>query len=103
MKRAPFFVPALLRFSGSAARSDGWGRLLQITAGGAELSTGTRLVKGTDVSVAFELGGERLAVAARVSHSEDDDDGHILAELRWTDMVTRRRLARVLLDVLSRA
>lgn len=103
MKRAPFFVPARLLFPGSAAREDGWGRLLQITAGGAELSTGTRLVKGADVSVEFELGGERLVVPARVSHAEADDDGHSLAELRWTDMVSRRRLARVLLDVLARA
>lgn len=103
MKCAPFFVPALLRFPGSAARLDGWGRLLKITAGGAELSTAARLLKGEALTLVFELGGESLAVAARVSYAEDDDDGHRLAQLRWTDMVVRRRLARVLVDVLSRA
>ena len=103
MKRAPFFLPALLRFPGAAARQDGGGRLMKITAGGAELSTAASLVKGEDVSLHFELAGERLRLAARVHHAENDDDGHCLAELRWTDMVERRLLARVLIDVLARA
>ena len=103
MKRAPILVPALLRFPGSSARSDGWGRLLKITAGGCELSTAARLAKGEIVLVKFELGGERLMIAARVHHACDDDDGQRVAELRWNDMVERRRLARVLLDVLSKS
>lgn len=103
MTRAPFLVPALLRFPGSAARLDSWGRLLKVTAGGAELSTAARLVKGEIVLVFFELGGERLKIPARVHHAYDDDDGQRVAELRWNDMVERRRLARVLVDVLSRA
>lgn len=103
MKQAPFFVPALLRFPGSSARQDSWGRLLKITSGGAELSTSARLAKGEIVLVQFELGGERLLIRARVHHAYDDDDGQRLAELSWSDMVERRRLARVLLDVLSRA
>ena len=103
MKQAPFLVPALLRFPGSAARQDAWGRLIKITAGGAELSTAARFAKGESVLVQFELGGERLKIAARVHHSYDDADGSRVAELRWNDMVERRRLARVLVDVLSRA
>jgi hypothetical protein len=103
VRHAPFFVPALLRFPASAARQDGWGRLIQITAGGAELSTAVHLEKGTDVELQFELGGERLSLSGRVLHAERDDDGHCLADLRWTDMLERRRLARVLIDVLARA
>lgn len=103
MKRAPVLVPALLRFPGSSARQDAWGRLLKITAGGAELSTGARLAKGEALHVQFELGGERLLIAARVNRADDDADGHRAAELRWSDMVERRRLARVLIDMLSRA
>lgn len=103
MTRAPYLVPALLRFPGSSARQDSWGRLLKITAGGAELSTAARLAKGEVVLVQFDLGGERLLVPAAVHHAYDDDDGARFAELRWTDMATRRRLARALLDVLSRA
>jgi hypothetical protein len=101
--QAPFFVPALLRFPGSAARQDAWGRLLKITAGGAELTTAARLSKGEFILVQFDLGGERLLIRARVHHVRDDDDGHRAAELQWADMVERRRLARVLLDVLSKA
>jgi hypothetical protein len=100
--RAHFFVPAVLRFPGSAARVDAWGRLLRITAGGGELSTSARLSKGEAVFLLFELGGERLRIAARVHHAYDDDDGQRVAELRWSDMVERRRLARALLDVLSK-
>lgn len=101
--RAPFLVPALLRFPGSSARQDSWGRLLKITVGGAELSTAAKLVKGENLLVKFELGGERLLIRARVHHAYDDDDGARVAELRWNDMVERRRLARVLLDVLAKS
>jgi hypothetical protein len=100
--RVSFLVPALLRFPGASARQDGWGRLLNITAGGAELSTGARLGKGESVLVRFELGGARLVIRAVVGHVVCDDDGQCLAELRWTDFVERRRLARALLDVLSK-
>ena len=100
--QAPFLVPALLRFPGSSARQDSWGRLLKITAGGGELSTAARLTKGETVLLQFDLGGERMRIAARVHHAYDDDDGQRVAELRWNDMVERRRLARVLMDVLSR-
>ncbi len=103
MIRAPFLVPALLRFPGGAARQDAWGRLVKITAGGAELSTGASLARGESVIVRFHLGGERLEIAARVHHSGRDDDGQCLAELSWSDMVERRRLARVLLEVLSKS
>lgn len=103
MNRAPFLVPVLLRFPGSSARQDAWGRLLQITAGGAELSTAAPLAKGEELLLLFELGGERLRMPARVHHSENDDDGQRVAELRWNDMVERRRLARVMLDVLSKS
>jgi hypothetical protein len=49
------------------------------------------------------LVGERFdEVRARVSHAEDDADGHRLAELRFLDEVQRRRLAKALTDVLSR-
>lgn len=103
MKRAPFFVPVLLRFPGAAARQDGWGRLLKITAGGAELSTAAPLWRGDLLSAQFELGGERLRVSARVGSVAKDDDGQTWAELRWADMVERRRLARVLVELLARA
>lgn len=103
MKQAPFLLPALLRFPGSAARQDSWGRLLALTAGGAALSTAARLSKGEIVLVLFELGGERLRIAARVHHAYDDADGQRVAELRWSDLVERRRLARALLDVLAKS
>jgi hypothetical protein len=100
---APFLVPALIRFPGSAARQDSWGRLLKLTAGGAELSTAARLNKGEDCLVSFELGGEKLLIRARVHHAGSDDDGQCVAELKWNDMVERRRLARALLDVLAKS
>ncbi len=103
MKRAPRLIPALLRFPGASARQDSWGRLLELTAGGAELSTAARLAKGETVLVRFELGGEKLTIPARVHHAYDDEDGGRIADLRWNDMVERRRLARALVDVLSRA
>ena len=101
--RAPFLVPALLRFSGASARQDGWGRLLELTAGGARLSTSSTLAKGESVHVVFELGGDKLSILARVHHAGQDDDGQCLADLSWSDMVERRRLARALLQVLAKS
>lgn len=101
--RAPQLIPTLVRFPGGAARQDAWGRLLSLTAGGATLSTAAALARGEEVLLAFELGVERFAgIPARVSHVEPDADGHVVAELRFTDELERRRLSRVLLDVLSR-
>jgi hypothetical protein len=104
VKRAGTFLPVLLTFPAEAARQDAWGRLTRLTSGGAELSTGARLVRDEGVFLTFELGGERFdAVRARVAHAEDDADGHRLAELRFLDEVERRRLAKALTDVLSRS
>jgi hypothetical protein len=103
MTRAPRLIPALARFSGGAARQDAWGRLVSLTAGGAEFSTLAPLAPGEALSLRFELGGEDCALSARVARVERDDDGYSLAELRWADMVQRRKFAKVLADVLSRA
>jgi hypothetical protein len=103
MRRAASFLPVLLRFEPAAARQDGWGRLARLTSGGAELSTSTRLAAGEGVLLSFELAGGRFEdVRARVTHVEDDADGHRLAELRFLDEVERRRLAKALTDVLAR-
>lgn len=103
MKRAPRLIPALLRFSGAAARQDAWGRLLELNAGGAVLSTAVAMAKGETLAVFFELGGERFAVAASVDFSRRDDDGGNLVELTWRDMVERKRMARALVELLARA
>jgi PilZ domain len=103
MRRAASLLPVLLRFEPAAARQDGWGRLVGLTSGGADLSTAARLVVGEEVLLSFELGVERFEdVRARVAHAEDDSEGHRLAELRFIDEVQRRRLAQSLTDVLSR-
>lgn len=103
MRRTAAFLPVLLRFAPAAARQEGWGRLVRLTSGGAELSTATRLVAGEGVFLSFELAGERFeGIRARVAHAEDDSDGHRLAELAFTDPVERRRLARALTDALAR-
>jgi hypothetical protein len=103
MRTAATLVPVLLRFAPSAARLDGWGRLVRLTSGGAELATSTRLVIGEVVLLSFELAGDRFEeVRARVVHAEDDADGHRLAELTFTDEVQRRKLAKALTDVLAR-
>lgn len=102
--RAPSLIPALVRFPGGAARQDAWGRLLELTAGGAVLSTAATLRLGEELTLSFELGGEEFrSVPARVSHVEPDLDGQTWAELRFADELERRRLAKTLLDVLAKS
>lgn len=103
MRTAPKLIPALLRFAGSDARQDSWGRLLKLTAGGAVVSTLSPLAKDEVVGVSFELGAESVTVPGVVDFARRDDDGGWVAELRWRDMVERRRIARVLIELLARA
>lgn len=104
MKRVPSLIPALLRFPGSSARQDAWGRLLTLNAGGAQLTTAAPLAKGETVLLTFELGDRRfVSVPARVAYAEKDGDGHCHAELRWADLVWQRRMAKALVDMLSHA
>lgn len=101
--RAPMLVPAAFSFPGDAARMDGWGRLLELSPAYAVLSTAAPIPRGETLLLDFELGGEVFrACASRVEHSEADADGQTLAELRWTDELERRRLSRLLLDLLAR-
>jgi hypothetical protein len=83
--------------------SDAWGRLNALTAHGADLSTLNPLARHQALALSFELAGERFKeLTAVVEDARTDADGYCDAKLRFTDEVERRRLARVLLDVLSR-
>jgi hypothetical protein len=102
--RAAAYLPVLLRFPPESARQDAWGRLTRLTAGGAELTTAVRLLRGEGALLEFELGGDRFEeVRARVVHAEDDADGRRLVELSFVDEVQRRALAKALVEVLARS
>lgn len=98
--RSAVALPVALK---SSQREEAWGRLASVSAGGAELTTLSTLHRGDAVLLSFEMASERFRdLPAYVEASEIDADGYCSAELRWTDEVERRRLARTLLDVLSR-
>lgn len=97
-------LPVVISFPEAAARPDGWGRFEDLSAAGARLSTMTRLSEGERVLLSFELAGEAFAQApAEVRRGELDSDGYCQAELAFRDEVMRRRLAKALVDLLSRA
>ena len=101
--RCATFVPVLLRFPGEFAREDAWGRLLELAASAAILSTQAPLRPLDKVLVSFEVYGERFRdLPALVENAANDEDGFCRAQLRWQDEVEKRRLARVLADILSR-
>lgn len=103
MARSSVFTPVLLRFPGEVAREDGWGRLLELRASSAKLSTQTPLDRGESLRLDFEVNGERFPdLRARVECVERDEDGFLRADLRFEDEVEKRRLARTLADLLSR-
>jgi hypothetical protein len=103
MARSATFVPVLLRFPGELAREEGWGRLLELAASAAQLSTQTPLRPLERMLLSFEVHGERFKdLRAQVAHCEIDEDGFYRAELRFQDEVEKRRLARTLADLLSR-
>jgi hypothetical protein len=101
--RAPGRLPARLDFGADDGRAPSWGRLEALSPGGARLLTLARLERGQTVLLSFELAGEDFReLPARVVASEADADGFCAAELDITAPRERRRLARILLDVLSR-
>lgn len=104
MSRAPRLLPVRVRFPSESAREDSWGRLLSLSAGGAELSTPAALSRGESVLLDLELGAARVdGVLARVHDVEDDADGHRLALLRFRDELQRRALAKALTALLARS
>ena len=98
--RGPKTIPVALALGD---REVSWGRLLSLSARAAALSTQSALSRGEIVFLSFELSGERFKeIPARVEDSAVDLDGYTQAELVFTDEVERRRLAKTLLDLLSR-
>lgn len=96
-------VPTLLRFAPEIGRLDGWGRLQEISSAHAVVSTLTVLSRRERVLLSFEISGERYKeIPAEVVNCDRDADGYCVAELRFLDEVEKRRLARTLLEVLSR-
>ena len=106
MNRSSVFTPVLLRFEGAPGLQNGlngWGRLLELRASSAKLSTQTPLDRGESLRLEFEVNGERFPdLRARVECVERDEDGFLAADLRFEDEVEKRRLARTLADLLSR-
>lgn len=101
--RSAVRLPAVVSFPGEAGRESGWGRLLELSASTAVLSTNLPLSRLERVLLSFELGGERFeSLACSVSFKESDEDGYTRAELSFADEPEKRRLARLLLDVLAR-
>lgn len=96
-------VPALIGFSEPSAREDSWGRFTELAACDARLSTRAELKTHDVVHLSFEVGGEYFVrVPARVAYVESGPFGYAEAELRFTDEAQKRRLAKTLLDLLSR-
>ena len=103
LRVTPDRLPARLDFPAEDGRAPGWGKLDSLTPGSARLTTLAGLLRGQVVLLTFEVGGERFReLPARVAGSEPDADGFCAADLDFTDQRERRRLAKVLLDVLSR-
>lgn len=95
-------VPVVVSFAESASRQDCWGRLSELTPATAVLSTRFSVARGERLFLTMKVAGSEFrqvpALAARVA---TDRDGYTLAELKITDEVQKRRLARVLLDLLA--
>ncbi|MBI5883524.1 MAG: PilZ domain-containing protein [Elusimicrobia bacterium] len=95
-------VPAMVSFAETASRQDCWGMLDALAPGGAMLSTRFKVERGERLFLTMRLGEEEFSrIAALAAAVRTDRDGYRLAELRFTDEVQKRRLAKVLLDLLA--
>ncbi len=96
-------IPVLIRYGEDASRLDGWGRLVELSSSGARLSTRSEILRRERIFLSFEVSGEKFTgFSARADHVDIDTDGYFLADLTLEDEVLKRRLARVLIDLISR-
>jgi hypothetical protein len=99
----PATIPARLDFEADDGRAPSWGKLEALTPSGARVVTLAGLERGQKVLLSFETAGEAFTeLVGVVAASATDADGFCAAELDFRDQRDRRRLARILLDVLSR-
>ncbi|MFA5140958.1 MAG: PilZ domain-containing protein [Elusimicrobiota bacterium] len=96
--RALTFVPVVIEFPEHEARSESWGRFLDLSPTGARLMTRTPLRSGDTVHLSFELpgGGCFKQVRAGVVCSARDEDGYRVCRVRFSAAGERVRLGRAL-------
>lgn len=98
----PKRIPVLVSFTGSSAKGETWGHLERLSATAASLSLMTPVTKKEELFLSFELHGESFSsFSARAAWSEVDADGYTLVDVRLTDKIAQRRLAKVLLELLA--
>lgn len=96
------FVPVLIRFPDAEARHDAWGRFLEVRSHQARLITRTRLDRGSNMYLEFELPGETFtAVYANVQETSTDEDGYCVCLLLFPHDRDRVRLGRALARILT--
>jgi hypothetical protein len=95
--RAPAFIPVSIEFHEHEARSESWGRLLDLSPTGARLMTRTPLRGGDAVLLSFELpGGGFERLRAGVIRAARDEDGYRVCRVRFSSAAERVRLGRAL-------
>ncbi|MBI4678379.1 MAG: hypothetical protein HY748_12435 [Elusimicrobia bacterium] len=101
-RRSSASVPVVVSFAETSAKKDCWGRLLALAPSGARLSTRFRVERGERVFLSLRIADEEFqGIAALATRVDKDREGYALAELKFTDELQKRRLAKVLLDILS--
>lgn len=101
--RAAASLPARLDFAPEEGRAEGWGRLVELSPAGAVLLTQTLLARRDRVRLTFAVGEEKFReLRAEVEFCSADAEGYSEAELRFLDPLERKRLARSLLEAMTR-
>ncbi len=101
MALLPF--PVLIEFEPALFKMDAWGRLDEISALGGRLRALAPLGKGARIKISFELFGDKFeGLPCRTLECAKNADGYFEARLAFIDELHKRRLAKLLADVLSR-
>ncbi len=96
-------LPVLIEFEPGQFRREAWGRVERLSHRGGTLATLAPIVPDERLRLSFQLWGQSFRDIPCVAvEAEKDADGYFQAEIAFQDEAVRRRLAKLLWDILSR-
>ena len=103
MPKTCISLPVLIEFEPGLFKREAWGRIERLSHEGASLATLAPIAYGERLRLSFHLWGDSFReLTCEAADAWKDEDGYFQAEIEFRDEAERRRLAKLLWEILSR-